>query len=153
MLDSAMEQPPPRRPNQSKASYERDLERWWQQRMSRASSDMETFRQRADALRAKVTKKEPAQRGPPISERELDFLKADSDNPNLLALKQAVKELNKETKELDLPNDAKLKRADEFRTELKKLKRGDKKGERPDADWRLTVRRFAKYEGSNVPRM
>lgn len=136
-----MEQPPPRRANQSQASYERDLERWWQQRMSRATNDMETFRQRADALKAKLTKKEPEQRGPPISERELDFLKSDSDDPNVVALKQAVKALNKETKELNLPNDMKLKRADEFRAELKRLKRGDKKGDRPDADWRLTVRR------------
>ena len=101
--------------------------------MERSSSDMELYRQRADALKAKMTQAEPANRGPPLDPKDLDFLQ--SDNPTVVALKREITALERETSELDVAG-GNLKRSDEFRKELKKKKERES---RPPTNWKAAV--------------
>jgi hypothetical protein len=114
------------------ASYEKELERWWSNRLAAKNTGTEIFRQRADALKTKMTGPEPTPRGPPPSSAELDFLK--DDDPTVAKLKSEIMLLEKQTKELDVG--PKLKRSDEYRKELK----NKKKIQAPPPDWRAGVR-------------
>lgn len=132
------DQPPMRRANQTKESYEKELEEWWTRKLDEPKTNAAVFRQRADALKTKMTSaNEPAPRGPPPSAEDLDFLKAD--NPVGKKIRDEISSLQRQNKELDIVGQ-KLKRADEYRKELKAKEK--RKTEAPPADWRKGVCNF-----------